>query len=85
MEWLRNLKKELGSQCHGCLFVEGVEMGAGRGRVCWYRLEERECNDQVIEMPVPSNDVWLINSVFISKRSMMCGTPYVYMALVCVY
>ena len=27
-------------------------------------------------MPVPSNDVRLINSVFISKRSMMCGISY---------
>ena len=31
-------------------------------------------------MPVPSNDVRLINSVFISKRSMMCGIPYDYTA-----
>ena len=27
-------------------------------------------------MPVPSNDVRLINSVFILKRSMMCGISY---------
>ena len=32
-------------------------------------------------MPVPSNDVRLINSVFISKRSTMCGHPYEHMPL----
>ena len=32
-------------------------------------------------MPVPSSDARVINSVFISKRSMVCGIPFVYMAL----
>ena len=36
-------------------------------------------------MPVPSNDVRLINSVCISTRSMMSGTPSVYTALVYEY
>ena len=36
-------------------------------------------------MPVPPSDVRLINSVFISKRSMMCGIPYAYTAPVYEY
>ena len=36
-------------------------------------------------MPVPSNDVGVINSAFISKRIMMCGIPYAYTAPVFEY
>ena len=39
MEWLRRLKRELGSQCHGRRF-RPMEMGAGSGTVCWHRMGE---------------------------------------------
>ena len=72
MEWLRNLKKELGSQCHGrrfrvwrweqavaqCVGTEWSNVAQGRAKM-----------DAMIK---------LMNSVLISKRSMMCGIPHGY-------
>ena len=80
--------------------MAAVEMGAGSGTVCWYRLDERGtgsvgmdgqdgCNDQVEKTKddgskCQSHRMAFDSSTasFISKHSMICGTPYVYMTLV---